>query len=102
VAVSPELFSIVAACGCCALAFWFCTRFPERGPSTVWFALVHLAFSAGVAQIATTVLPWAIGSSPLEAVPALTLLVVAPLTYIVVSAMWVIRAAVLSSQGRLD
>jgi hypothetical protein len=78
--------------GSAVLAFWIAARFPDLGPATLPYAVLHLL--AGIAVIgALPVLTVAVVGSPIPASRFVaSFCVVLPLfTYVFITGLWVVR-----------
>jgi len=93
VALSTETFLLTLTFGAGMLAFWTCVRFPERGPQGLVMPVLHLLASMVIANIALALLPASLGIATYGLYIGLFGLVLPPLTYMMLSGMWIIRGA---------
>jgi NAD/NADP transhydrogenase beta subunit len=98
--MSIESFVLFLCIGAALLAIWLVVRFPDRGPSDLTWALLHVALSIVLGQLIVA----SIGALDTVGVPAARFVaafgIVLPcLTYMFVAAAWLIRAAAGRLQG---
>jgi hypothetical protein len=98
--MSIESFVLFLCIGAALLAIWLVVRFPDRGPSDLTWALLHVALSIVLGQLIVA----SIGALDTVGVPAARFVaafgIVLPcLTYMFVAAAWLIRATAGRLQG---
>lgn len=82
-----------------ALAFWTFFRFPDTGPRSVLWGFLHLLASLAVGQVCLELIPAAAGLPAVGLIVAVLAFILAPLTYMTLSAMWLLRLATGRSLG---
>ncbi len=90
--LSPDTLLLIVTLAAGILAFWACLRFPDRGPQTILIAFAHLIASMLVAHVAITLVPVVVEVPRLGVYLVVFGLVLAPLTYMMLSGMWLIRS----------
>jgi hypothetical protein len=99
--VSIATFVFVLCVGAASLALWLVVRFPNRGPSDITQALVHVALSIVLGQVMLrSIGAVADSSTPWSPFVAAFAIVLPSLTYTFVAAAWLIRATAGRLQGR--
>jgi NAD/NADP transhydrogenase beta subunit len=98
--VSIASFVLFLCIGAALLAIWLVMRFPDRGPSDLTWALLHVALSIVLGQLIVA----SIGALDTVGVPAARFvaafgIVLHCLTYMFVAAAWLIRATAGRLQG---
>jgi hypothetical protein len=85
------------------LAGWIFARYPQRAPSELRPAFIHMAASIGIFYVARPLLlPMVNGAlgSPAQQWAFLFLLVLPPLTYRFLSTIWLLNVAQQAARGR--
>jgi hypothetical protein len=99
--VSIASFVLFLCVGAALLALWLAVRFPDLGPGDVTRALLHVAVSVLLGQLMVRAIgltaPLGVAAGRFVAAFAIVL---PGLTYIFLSAAWLIRAAAGHLQGR--
>lgn len=93
-----SLMLVTMACAG-ALAFWAFFRFPNAGPHSVFWGLFHLIASLAVAQVCLQLIQLAAPLPAIGLIVAVLAFILAPLTYMTISAMWLLRLATGSTLG---
>ena len=89
--VDSLMLATMACAG--ALAFWTFFRFPNAGPQSVLWGFFHLLASLAVGQVCLELIPAATAIPAVGLIVAVLAFVLAPLTYMTLSAMWLLRLA---------
>lgn len=83
--------------GAGALAFWMFARVPRLAPHSVGGGFVHVFASVVLAHLATGLIDTTIAIPTIGLYLVVLVLVVAPLTYMLLSCMWLVNAALRSA-----
>lgn len=99
---APIMALVALLCsGAAVLAFWLLMRFPDKGPSDLTKALLHVGVSVVLLQILVPAIHLVGGTGMPEAQLVVSFGLVLPtLTYVFLAAAWMIRAAAGHLQGR--
>lgn len=81
------------AAGSGLIGFWIALRFPDRGPTTIGFALFHVMASFAVGWAAAGALVIFVGFGRTAAFAGVFGLVLPALTYTFLAGAWVLRLA---------
>jgi hypothetical protein len=101
--VGPTLMVFVAflCTGAALLAFWLIIRFPDRGPTDLTKALLHVGVSVVLLQLVVPAIHLVGATGLPEAQLVVSFGIVLPvLTYVFLAAAWMIRNAAGNVQGR--
>jgi hypothetical protein len=92
--MSMTTFVLFLCSGSALIALWLAVRFPDRGPSEMTKALLHVALSMVVLQLLVPAIH-VLGSTGLPAAQFVAAfgIVLPGLTYVFLAAAWMIRAA---------
>jgi hypothetical protein len=91
--VTIQQFLAGLAAGSGLIGFWIALRFPDRGPTTIGFALFHVMASFAVGWAAAGALVIFVGFGRTAAFAGVFGLVLPALTYTFLAGAWVLRLA---------
>ncbi|HYT32031.1 MAG TPA: hypothetical protein VEO37_05515 [Thermoanaerobaculia bacterium] len=88
----PE-FLVGLAVGSALIGFWIALRFPDRGPTTIHFAVFHVMASFAVGWAAADALSTIVGFGTTAAYAAIFCLVLPALAYTFLAGAWFLKLA---------
>jgi hypothetical protein len=91
--VTIQQFLAGLAVGSALIGFWVALRFPERGPTTIVFALFHVLASFAVGWAAANALATFVSYGRTAAFAAIFGLVLPALAYTFLAGAWVLKLA---------
>jgi hypothetical protein len=97
--MSPGTFLLALVLGAAAIACWTVARYPDRGPTTVTRAIVHVAIAFGAMHLLPPIVHGAAGGGRALVLGSCFAAVLPATVYICLSALWVLRLVQAGARG---